>query len=565
MIGLSYRMLRTEDSTELPALGSNVVFDFIRTNADCTDRYWALTKPDLLKTDSASTPNLDQDWDTDGLDSSPDGSLSFAVIGNDSRADSGRNKLFVTNDTDIMVLNDTGNSQWTGNWWTGKHSQPPLDSSDSIHAIAYLPLRKIGLVGDGNKIHTISRPSDTQNDTVTYARLTLPSQYRVKHIFPTSQRAWILCDNKFGGDGVVIAWDGFSQTYNEIHRGYSPTLLSGVNFAEVPIVVNGDGVILEYTGNGFSSMKRSGQVIGFPPQSYPRIVPHGMVRGDNGLIYMNVGNQNQSFRNSSGIWCLDPDMGKFYNKHTLAAADTSSNNTDYGQQRTDSVGALYWASGFDVPLAAGGMIYDSATSKKGGIWRIEDPLNETVVVGRGYFVTQYVPADAVKEFWDTIWVRFKRFLTSGNSIVVKAKGTRSLVDFASRSLEATITWTSTTTFTTTLNSTDDSLAVGDEVEVLRGKNSGHLVHISSIVGNHGALQTITVDEAVTTASGSAKACFDRWKKLETITDSSAHEKVANIGIDSSFIQFKVEMRGPAREMEVSDLVVTSESSLDIQS
>ena len=81
---------------------------------------------------------------------------------------------------------------------------------------------RIVLVGDANLIHTISRPSDTQNDTVSYGRLTLPFDYISRHIFTTTNRSWILCYGRFGKEGVVVEWDGFSQTYNEIHKLYLP-------------------------------------------------------------------------------------------------------------------------------------------------------------------------------------------------------------------------------------------------------------------------------------------------------------------------------------------------------
>ena len=139
-----------------------------------------------------------------------------------------------------------------------------------------------------------------------------------------------------------------------------------------------------------------------------------------------------------------------------------------------------------------------------------------------------------------------------------------MVDENGNVIQATITWNSTTTFTVTLNSSADSLQVGDEVEVVNGGNSGYLAHITVISGAHGALQTITIDETVTTSSGTATARFDRWKKLGTISSTSVYEQFVNVGIDSSFIQFKVEMRGSAREMEIAELIVTSKPSIQIQ-
>lgn len=207
----------------------------------------------------------------------------------------------------------------------------------------------------------------------------------------------------------------------------------------------------------------------------------------------------------------------------------------------------------------------SASATSTGIWLLESVGGEVATnVNRGYFITQYIPSNDVKEFWDSLWVRLKQFKTSGNSFVIKARGVRPLVAEFGLPLQKTITWTSTTTFTVTLASADDALAVGDEVEVVGGVNAGYIAHITTISGAHAALQTITVDETVKTGSSTALARFDRWKKIGTVTSMSIYEQGVNVGIDSSFIQFKVELRGVPVEVEVSDLIVTSKPSLNIQ-
>src|SRR3990167_5723003 len=144
---LSRRMERIEDTTDFT--GDAAYAAFIRTDADCTDRYWGLRlREGLAKTDSSATSLPSDSWDTDAIASSPITPVDFTIGGNDSRNDSGRNKLFVTTDSgDIAVLNDTGNSAWTASWWVTKHSQPALFSSTLQRPIEYFPFRKITLVG----------------------------------------------------------------------------------------------------------------------------------------------------------------------------------------------------------------------------------------------------------------------------------------------------------------------------------------------------------------------------------------------------------------------------------
>lgn len=587
LVSLSQRMQRIEDTSEFTGI-DNPMYAFIRTDADCTDRYWALSYNDgLLKTDSASPENQSapqNDWDTDALSNSPPDPLDFTIHGNDSRNDSGRNKLFVTRDTgDIAVLNDTGNNAWTASWWVTKQGQAALNRFVPFHPIEYFPLTKITIVGDGNLVHTISRPTDTQNDTISYARLILPKNLVNRHIFPTRNRAWMLCYDKYGGGGV-IEWDGFSQTYNNFHNTNGAPIL-GVNYSESPIVLNSRGFILEYNGNGFVPMVRNGQTIAIPMaeergNSLMNITsadssinwsaaPRGMVVGEDNLIYFNLIRPQggiftipSSERYSAGVWCLNPVTGRLYNKFSIGVFGDS---TDYGHQDQASAGGIYWVPGAITGrnLLVGGNISISSSGSfvsENGIWLLEAPGSTTI--NRGYFITQYIPADMVDEFWDTVWVKFKKFINSGAKIIVKARGSRGLIRNSTQApFYISCTWTSTTTFTVTLNSADEALAVGDEIEVLAGANAGYLAHITVISGAHGALQTMTIDDAVKTASNELSVVtFDRWKKCKVIDTTTKYEDMANIGIDSSFVQFKIELRGAEKDMEVSMLLINSKDS-----
>ena len=581
-IMLSRRLERIEDTIS-DFTGNTAFRTFVRTNADCTDRYWALADGGgLSKTDSASPENAtlpSDSWDTDTLASTPVACRDMTVGFNDSRNDSGRNKLFVTLDSgDIAVLNDTGNNAWTASWWETKHSQPPLtpDGNGAVLArpIQYFPFRKITLVGSGNLVHTISRPSDTQNDTVTYARLTMPKDLNARHIFHTTNRAWVCCDHRYGGKGKIIEWDGFSETYNNIHEAHGVSALSGVDYNGTPIAINDKGVILEFNGQGFTPMIRSGQIIALPMVNdvgaslisgadtaiTVSVAPRGMTVGEDGLIYINVSQATiASERYMAGIWCLNPMTGRLYNKHSLGRWGDS---VDYGHKQINTPGGLYWVPGSvsSRSLLAGGIINISASAAaQTGIWLLEAETSTTST--RGYFITQFISANDIRDFWDSMWVRFQRFITSGSQIIVKARGVRSLFLANRRPLQATITWTSTTTFTLTLATADDSLLVGDEVEVLNGVNPGYLAHITVISGAHAALQTITIDETVTTGSSTSIARFDRWKKLGVINNTSRYEDNVPISIDSSFVQFKLELRGLASEMALTDLIVNYNPSI----
>ena len=560
-ITLSKAFTRVADTADT-ALA--VVDAFLRTNADCLDRWWALVRNGkLLKTDTtANSISTSAAWDEDSLANSPTDARDMTIHENDSDSASGQNRLFVTRDSDIAVLNDTAANTWNANWWVTTKSQSSglALKTGYPHPIEYFPLKRITLVGDKNLVHTIDK-----NEAVTHSRLILPFYLQVEHIFVTTYRAWILCSNQRGGNGAIIEWDGSAETYNRIHDAQSTHPLSGVNYNEIPIVINNRGMILEYNGNGFVPMVRNGQQIAFPiyeelgnvlaVTSNRPIKPRGMTLADDGLIYINAKQPGlASQRQFGGIYCLNPITGNLYSKYSLG----NGGDTDFGQQfigdpgAIKAVGATSLASGGDY-LVAGGEIFQDDISSRFAIWNIS--RNYTSTNRRGHFITQYIPAENVQDWWDSLWVRFGAFRSSEDRIIIKARGVNPLLDANRRHLQGTITWTAATTFTVTLSASDDSLSVGDEIEVILGKNAGTMAHITVISGVHGALQTITIDETVSSASGTAYVRFDRWKKLGVINNTSKYVAPLNIGIQSSFIQFKVELRGPASDFEISNLVV----------
>ena len=568
-VGLARRFERIEDTIS-DFTGNSAYTAFLRTDADCTDRYWGLrVNEGLAKTDSASSPLPSDSWDTDAIASTPLTPRDFTTHGNDSRNDSGRNKLFVTTDSgDIAVLNDTGNNAWTASWWITKQSQAAMDTTVLFRPIDYFPFVKKVVVGSGNLIHTISRPTDTQNDTFSASRLVMPRELNAHHIFHTNNREWILTNNKFGGEAKIVEWDGASTTYNDIHSAYGVVALSGVDYNGTPIVLNDKGKFLEFSGGSFQPMVRSGQEISFPLSEGASLVsgkdtsmivsvaPRGMSVGDDKLIYINVKESTiQAERMAGGIWCLNPITGRLYNKYLLGRWGDS---TDYGHKQIATAGALYYVPSTisSRNILAGATINISASAgAQTGIWLQEAETSTTLT--RGYFITQFIPASEVRDQWNSLWVLFKRFMTSGSQIILKARGVRSLYLANRRPLTGTITWTSTTTFTLTLASGDDAFVVGVEVEILNGVNAGYLAHITTISGAHSALQTITIDETITTGSSTSIAYFDRWKKLGVISNNTKYEDNLNVGIQGSFLQLKCELRGLANEMELSEIIVNN--------
>jgi len=556
----------TDDDTNL-----SLPLAFLRTNAGGLDRWWALGSQGRMFTTDSDNPTLPiADWYTDTIANSPIDANDMTIHENDSDSANGENVLFVTRDSDIASLNDTGAHTWNRNWWTvtkGHASDSALNTNES-HPIEYFGMRRISVIGDGNLIHTIDKNKNTSTK-----RLVLPAYLKVKHIFTTAYRIWILCKGELGRNGAIIEWDGSSESYNQIYNAQSNYPLSGVNYYETPIVINNRGLILEFDGNGFSPMVRNGQIIAFPfyqefgnaffTSGQVAIRPRGMTVSDDGLIYINVKEPgNNSFKQLGGIWCLNPITGNLYSKYSLG----HDGDTDYGQQIIDSPGAIQainmeqTTTNASYLLAGARIGLGSVASIESKIWYMSRAYSSTV--RRGFFITQFFPASDIQEAWDVIWLRYSLMKTNGCKIIVKAKGVNNLLDSNRQPIQKIGTWTSGTKFTVTLAAGDDELAVGDEIEVVGGTNAGTLAHITVISGAHGALQTITIDETVTNTSGTAYIRFDRWKKLGVIDSTTKYFTPLNIGISSSFIQFKVEMRGPAGEYFIKNLDINLKKQTD---
>jgi hypothetical protein len=561
------RMIRVADTTDTNSDTLGVITAFSKNNAGNTDLFWALSKSGPLY--RATNPS--DSWDVDTRASSPTDARDMSVHENDSDSAGGENILFVTRDTDVATLNDTASNAWNANWWVTTKAQTALRSGVP-HPIEYFPLVRISLIGDGNKIHTIDK-----NKAVSNGRIILPVHLQAEYIFTTSLRVWILCSHKFSGNGAIVEWDGSSVTYNRLHDLYSQYPISGVNWNDVPIVVNHKGMILEYGSNGFVEMIRNGQEIAFPVLeeegfSFSTIsndvtLPgRCMTIGGDGLVYINLNTPSSSDitsgntnRQMAGIWCLNPQTGRLYNKYSIGEW-----GSHYGHQAIASNGALF---GFDQALSGGGLLaggrfYKTVSTTQTAIWTLEQQTSTTA--NRGHFITQYIHTSEIKDFWDYLWIHFKAFRDTSDRIVVKAMGVNPLVKSNGLPIDANPTWTSTTTFTATLAASSDIIQVGDEVEVMYGDNAGVTAHIIVISGAQGALQTFTIDETVIASTNTFQVRFERWKKLGVVSNTGIYQQRFNIGIDSSFIRFKVELRGSYKEMEISNLLTSLNSSIKKQ-
>lgn len=398
-----------------------------------------------------------------------------------------------------------------------------------------------------NKIYSI-----TTADTPTLA-LTLGNTIAVTVMRSAANRIWIGTLNRSTGSqsygkGYVYSWDGAAAQPSASYRLEAQGCLAMVIKDDIPWIMDTNGRLMYWSGGNFLEAARlpldDKYLAGSLNQSNDRwIHPNGMTIV-NGKINILINNQlfdgntphNILEQCPSGVWEFDPNIGLYHKFSVGYTPRASTTVTDYGQNRLSKVGAIadMKLMGADATpngqLILGANYYTDATTTTSGIFM--DDTNDTAQKA-AYFVTSKFESPNVTDEWVKIWMKYRKFLNSADEIVVKYRSTE--VD----PTEMTITWTSTTTFTTT-DANMANYAVGDEVEITQGKGSGLCSHITAISLNTGTY-TITVDETYTGAtSGTAKARLQKWIKAGSITGQTKNYWEIPLSMGSStWIQLKI--------------------------
>jgi len=378
----------------------------------------------------------------------------------------------------------------------------------------------------------------------------------------SASRIWIGTVNRAGGKGRVYSWDGVSEIPTASYRLESSGALSCVIKDDIPYIVDTNGDLLAFNGGNFQKLtgfyrKNRKTKLAFPAISRNRrfIHPNGMSVIDSRVNIL-INNLNNDFTGTieetihSGVYEYTPENGLVH-KHalTLSPDYPATTITDYGQVRVKLVGALSEMTIPDSPISttngsflAGARVFTDATTEQGYIFY--DDTNDTQQK-YGYFITPQVESSQLTDTWQKIFVKHKKLINSSDRIYIKSRSEEDT------GVEATITWTSTTTFTV-LNSAvvvSDywTSGTGGEIEITQGIGGGKCSHITNAVNNAGTW-TVTVDETYTGATGTSKARFMKWNKLKTITNeesiSNQVQQFAEFPIGTSdqtdtFIQFKI--------------------------
>lgn len=546
---------------------------FLRTNADGTDRWWAVHNGGMLKTTNTSPVT---GWVTDTLANSPTSPHDMEI----HEIANGEQRLLVTNSTDISILNtDTNVNIWKASWWTDTNflAQPAL-SGTFWHPIARL--ERLTTLADSDSdgisvIHTID-----QNDVVVNKRLTFPVGYYVQNIYTSTNRFWYALTSSFGKSGKVAEWNGSAESFTLYDLPFTAPV-SGFTKDEIPYFIGENGLIVKFNGSSFTEFAK------FPVfdeklyfDTTPRSIEHGIesygctVDGDKVLILVNPPIASRKMR--AGIWVLDLSTKELYHSISFSRYKTTDTDVDFGQSFFAAVGGLVNLFSATGQFLAGANVYKnySGSTKKALFSFNENTGAGTTTLGtnRGYFVTSVFGSRQVKDMWQSVWIAFRKFVTAQNSIVVRHRtdAPRRNKDANDNSvLNSTISWKSSTSFTCTVPT---GVIVGDQVEVLAGPNAGCLFTISGLSGTPtgAASLTVTVEETapLTDTNGTSLARFDNWVKAEEITDTDISVySFALKGSDTNNqnstsetnIEIQVELKGI--ENEITELRAVARDSL----
>lgn len=362
--------------------------------------------------------------------------------------------------------------------------------------------------------------------------------------------------------GIIYEWDGSSENQSlrkfEIQSG----ILGGTVLDNVPYYVDVRGRLFRYAGTSFILVGAIGvdtdysfdgtnsQTVGERP-----LHPNGITTTDDGTILflwkntLVTGSDYDS--KPSGVYEYHPEIGVY---HKYSIASSSSN----GDQLIHKVGAVFQRRPNTSPFENGTILVGASQILQADVddyygYVFYDDVQESSTKS-SYFITRDIWTDAIEDTFKKIYAKHKKFLNSGDKIVVKYKTephTRTMVE---------CTWANESRL---LTSTDISNYVqGDEVMVITGSGSGKCAHIVNIE-SLGTGYSVLLDETFTGAEGNCLVYFDKWIKASfAISDNPKQFTEATFGQknQSTYIEIKVCILSESKSVELNNLTLISTGS-----
>lgn len=502
-----------------------------------------------------------------------DASTGFVITYNKDGADMITFNSELVAAADTKVWSKAANGAGTGAWT--ERGSTMLTAGTNHKMVYFKKFNRLYVVDNTTKIKSID---NSWNVALTgdYAIDLGVDVGTIVTMVATSDRIFIATVRQAGAGtnsiskASILEWDGVSnQVSNEI-KIEAEGIVAMILLGNIPYVLDSNGVLREYQGTSFDEVGRLPLDKEFLANAVSvfndRFThPNGIISTKNGTIMVLVNNLigdsagsiNENF--PSGIWEWDRNNG-FMHKHALTLQGVSTTTiTDNGQNRIVKAGALantnvYSQSASGRPtLMCGAQYYTDASTTTFAVF-VDAPIptdNATTTESKkyGYYVTNWLQSQNLKDVWTKFAIKFRRLLNSSDRIIIKYRTIETDPTYIS------MTWVNTTSFTTT---TDLSTLVGYEVEIIQGTGSGKCAHISSVSGS--GTFTVTLDEAFTgVTTGTAKARVQAWKKAFEVSDQLVESKIVGIGAISERIQLKVCMDFIGNN-ELHELIIISSAN-----
>ena len=384
---------------------------------------------------------------------------------------------------------------------------------------------------------------------LTNYTLTLPTNEVITFIKPNSAGLYIGTTKNDSSEGFVIDWDaklwdgnGTRAKYNVYAQGALSAYVDNRLF----YVMNSDAVLLQFNGGKFVEVARlpvrrnalyNANATG-SSGSDRFIHPNGMTLIDNNLSLLinstnNDGSGTQDENIPSGIWEFMPESNSLYHKYSMSYNTIGGTQYDNGQIVLKGVGALF--NTYDL--------LSFSNAQKGNFLAGASFYSDATTVGYGAFTDNYFDDEQKAGYFSTVQLRTERFedmwqrvttlYTPSSSFNFVWKYRKKRTDH----IDFTITWVSTTTFTTT----QVGIVEGDEITIIQGKGSGRVAHVVGTPTFSSPNYTVTLDEAIINVSGTAKARLQKWKKIGIINNIDRFYQEVVIGNPSTLIELKCAM------------------------
>ena len=391
--------------------------------------------------------------------------------------------------------------------------------------------------------------------------ITFPSNYVITFIEPHSTGLYIGITTTDGTQGYVVNWNGETKntprySHNIYAQGALASYIDNTSF----YVMNSNAELLKFNGAGFTKVSRlptkrnylyNANATAGSTGNDRFIHPKGMSLIDGVLSMLINGSNNNGTQQEnlpSGIWEFLEDKNTLYHKYSMSYMPQNGgvSPTDYGQVYLKSVGGMVETP--DLPsysnaqrgnFLAGASFYSNATTVGYGIF--SDNYYDTEQKS-GWFTTVQIRASHYQDMWNKIALLFTP--KAGMNMVAK---------YRTNKLEPvvfTMTWTSTTTFTTT----QTGLVDGDEITIVQGKGGGRVAHIVGTPTFSTPNFTVTLDEVITGVSGTAKAIVQKWKKIGIISNINNFFQEITINNPSTLIELKVAIVATG-EVTIDELIL----------